>query len=923
VKGLAAVADAPAREVARPGVLPELAPTVSAPAEKPPKKDLPDLEPSIYRFILRHSLKQQIMLLVLTLVSFPFLYYSLDLPKTIVNRAIGGKHFPQTLLGFEFDQIPYLMILCGIFLALVFINGGFKYYINTFKGQLGERMLRRFRYSLYLRLLRFPMTYFQKTSSAQIIPMITTECEQLGGFIGDAFVLPTFQGGQLLTIILFMFMQDPMLGAAAVSLYPIQGYVIPKLQRVVNQLGKRRVRTVRQVADRVQEASAGIAEIQANDTTKLYLADFAHILGVIYDIRFEIYRRKFFVKFLNNFIGQLTPFFFFSIGGYLVIKGGLSFGALVAVLAAYKDLASPWKELLDFYQNKENSRITYDQIVEQFQPPNMIDAHLLLDEPADVTHLTGDLVAANVSLVGDDKSRVIDAVSFTSALDEHVAVIGQSDSGKNELAMLLARLVQPSGGRITIGGADFAELPVAVVGRRIGYVNATPYMFSGTLRDNLLLGLRHQPIRPADYDEATARRRLRELDEARKAGNIDFDIHADWIDYEGAGVADEAGLAARVTEVLAKLGFEDDVYGFGLRGRVDPAANPDMAAQLLGAREALAERLVAEGITNLVETYDLDRYNSNASVAENLLFGTPIGPAFEFEALADNSYVLQVLDKVGLTDDLVEAGRNVAKTMTEIFADLPADHEFFEQYSFIGASDLPEYATILGIIDNSGMPALSKEQRRKLLSLPFKLIAARHRLDVLDERMQQRLLEARRVFREELPASAQDQIEFFDPERYNASASLQDNILFGKIAYGESNALARIPVVLGEVLDALSLRGAVIDVGLDYNVGTAGSRLSLGQRQRAAIARAVLKRPDIMILSEATAALDGQAQATVTQGLREEFAGRCLVWVLHRASLARNFDRVLVMSAGKLQEQGRLADLDNKGSLTSLLMAAE
>ncbi|HVH82452.1 MAG TPA: ABC transporter ATP-binding protein, partial [Stellaceae bacterium] len=359
MKSAAAIA-APATNATAELRIPEERATTSA-KEPPPKPAPPiedNLEPSVYRFILRHSLKQQILLLIVTLVSFPFLYYSLDLPKTIVNRAIGGKHFPQEFLGFDMGQIPYLMTLCGMFLALIFINGGFKYYINTLKGQLGERMLRRFRYSLYLRLLRFPTTYFQRTSSAQIIPMITTECEQLGGFIGDAFVLPLFQGGQLLTIIFFMFMQDPILGAAAVSLYPIQGYIIPKLQRITNQLGKRRVRTIRVVADRVQESAAGIAEIQANDTAKLQLSHFTHILGIIYDIRFEIYRRKFFTKFLNNFIGQLTPFFFYSNGGYLVIKGDLSFGALVAVLAAYKDLASPWKELLDFYQNKENSRIT-------------------------------------------------------------------------------------------------------------------------------------------------------------------------------------------------------------------------------------------------------------------------------------------------------------------------------------------------------------------------------------------------------------------------------------------------------------------------------------------------------------------------------------------------------------------------------------
>src|SRR5439155_6892 len=355
---------------------------------------------------------------------------------------------------------------------------------------------------------------------AQIIPMITVECEQLGGFIGDAFNLPLFQGGQLLTMILFMFMQDPILAAAAIALYPVQGYIIPKLQFKVNQLAKQRVRTVRQVADRVQESAAGIVEIQANDTVKLNLTDFAHVLGRIYDIRFEIYKRKFFAKFLNNFIGQLTPFFFYSLGGYLVIKGDLSFGALVAITVAQKDLASPWKELLDFYQIKENSRITYEQIVEQFQPSGMTDARLLI-------------------------------------------------------------------------------------------------------------ALRHIPLRPPEYDETLGRERERQLYEARRSGNIDFDLQADWIDYRSAGVSGPAELTERIAEILRRLDFEEDIYGLGLRGRLDPAAQPELAQRLLEARRALEQRLVAEGITNLVETYDPERYNSNATVAENLLFGTPIGPTFE------------------------------------------------------------------------------------------------------------------------------------------------------------------------------------------------------------------------------------------------------------------------------------------------------
>jgi ABC-type phosphate transport system ATPase subunit len=348
-----------------------------------------------------------------------------------------------------------------------------------------------------------------------------------------------------------------------------------------------------------------------------------------------------------------------------------------------------------------------------------------------------------------------------------------------------------------------------------------------------------------------------------------------------------------------------------------------LTARLLNARQALTQRLATDGITQLVETYDVERYNTNATVAENLLFGTPIGPVFDFEALADNNYVLSVLDKVGLTNDLLEIGRQVAAMMTEMFADLAPEHEFFEQFSFISAHDLPIFAGILAMADSGGVATLRRDQKQKLLSLPFKLIVARHRLDLLDTAMQQRLLEARHVFRRDLPAESRGQIDFFDPERYNTAASLQDNILVGKIAFGEADAPVRIPALLAEIVDQLELRPAIVDVGLDYQVGAAGARLTMAQRQQVAIAAALLKKPDLLVLNEGTSALDGQAQAKVAEGLREEMAGRGLVWVLHRASLARLFDRVLVMSGGKLQEQGCFKELNSRDSLTSWLIAAE
>lgn len=181
------------------------------------------MEPTIFKYIIRYSKLQQLWLLGVIALSYPFLYLSLDMPKLIVNRAIGDVAqappdfyeipiFGLPLVRLEVDQLDFLFLLSSIYLALVLINGALKYYINVYQGRMAERLLRRLRYQLYERILRFPLPHFRKTSQGELIPMITAEVEPLGGFIGAAFADPMFQGGQLLIILSFIMIQDPVLG---------------------------------------------------------------------------------------------------------------------------------------------------------------------------------------------------------------------------------------------------------------------------------------------------------------------------------------------------------------------------------------------------------------------------------------------------------------------------------------------------------------------------------------------------------------------------------------------------------------------------------------------------------------------------------------------------------------------------------------
>jgi len=910
------------------------------------------MEKSLFRYVWRHTKGEQFSILLIIVLAQVFYFLSLNIPKSIVNEAIQGRAFPKDAQGHVvpgsttnffsinlpvpgfisdigsihlFEGIPltqdfYLLALSLLFLTMVIINGQFKLNINTMKGRMGERMLRRLRFELFDRVMRFPQGHFRKVKQAEIATMVKDEVEPLGGFIGDAFVQPVFLGGQAATALFFIVTQSFWLGMVAVGVLAIQIGIIPKLRKRVLALGKERQLTARQLAGRIAEAVDGSADIHANATSNYERADIANRLGRIFQIRFELYKRKFTVKFLNNLLAQTTPFLFYLIGGYLAITGQLDIGGLVAVIAAYKDLPPPIKELIDWDQQRQDVQIKYEQVIEQFTPDSILDPELqapLKEKPAP---LTGNLVLSNVSAF-DDSHKLLDGASFDIDASGHVALIGPPNGGKEAIALILARLLYPSAGQVRIGDHDFTALPEIASGAHIGYAGPDTYLFPVSVRENVLYGLKQQEQQQANYDEDEKSERERYFSETRRAGNPLFDINAQWIDYESAGCADAQEMDERILDLLPAMELEDDIYRMGLRGTIDPDAQPKTAAAIMQARAELHTRLSDPQIASLIEPFSRDRYVRNMSVAENLLFGTAADADFVPERLAQNPLVQRVLQQEGLTDDFLRMGREIAETMVELFADLPPGHPFFEQFSFIAAEDLPEFRVLVArIAGKGGAENISAEDRARLMALPFSYIEARHRLSLIDEDTQARLLKAREALAEALPEGS---VEVYDREKYNRAATIQDNILFGRLVYGQAQAAERIGALISEVLDKLEMRRTVVGVGLEFNVGNAGKRLNAAQRQKIGLVRALVKRPDLLVINDATAVLDGGAQSRLMGEILKLRQGQAVIWVLSRPALSQHFDTVLALREGRIVAQGDFDELKKPGSAVADLLAAE
>ena len=337
------------------------------------------------------------------------------------------------------------------------------------------------------------------------------------------------------------------------------------------------------------------------------------------------------------------------------------------------------------------------------------------------------------------------------------------------------------------------------------------------------------------------------------------------------------------------------------------------------ARRQLRDQLTQPEYARLVEPFDQEKYNTNLTVSENLLFGTIYDDNLDGENLASIPYIRKILDETGLTPALVSAGKQVAEIMLDLFSDVEPDSELFQQFSFISAEDLPEFQQLLVRIRDQELSEISDDDQIRLLSQSFKLITARHRLGLITEDIQLNILAARKRIRDE-PGKHELGIEFFDEARYDQRISVQDNILFGKLAYGQANAQVKINNLITDIIRELDLHRHIIDAGLSYLVGVGGARLSAVQRQKLGLARCLIKQPDFLIVNEATSGLDTPAERRLIKQVRGKMPSKGIFWVLARAQLAENFDHVMVMERGKLTVNGVFKELavSNK-SLQQLL----
>jgi ABC-type multidrug transport system fused ATPase/permease subunit len=586
------------------------------------------------------------------------------------------------------------------------------------------------------------------------------------------------------------------------------------------------------------------------------------------------------VKTINSLFTNFSRFLVFALGGYLAINGRLELGALVAFFSAQDKLYDPWKELIRFYQAYQTASVTYSRTMEYF---NVEPEHQLVPKGRQPYELEGSIEVNDLSFVVEDGTQLLSEINFDLNHGEHMALVGFSGSGKSTLAQCIVQLYKYTGGKILIDQKEVSQLSKEDITHSIGFVSQTPFIFEGSIDENLLYAV----MAKAEKEQADGQPKMPSLDD-------------------------------RIL-VLQQTGLFIDVLRFGLNTVLDKNKHKDIIGEILDLRKTFQQDY-GEDLAEFIEFYDPNIYLYNSSVAENILFGDPLDNAFNAGNLSQNEIFNEVLAEAAFKELLLDSGVSFIEELIK-FSDHRSSDEEILKLGLIDPEEIDDYKMLCYKVKKKGIQKVSSKERNKILRLMLDFIPQKHHFFHLPKKLENQILEGRVLFKEKITAAAPDAISFYQTSNYMHTQSILTNIFFGKLKEESSAAQEKVNTCIHQLLIKKDFLENIIEMGMHYPVGTKGDNLSGGQRQKLAIARIFLKKPPVMIMDEATSGLDNDSQARIQNLLETQWKGKStLIAVVHRLDIIKNYDRVAVMKGGKIIEMGTYDELmDKQGVLRELV----
>ena len=394
------------------------------------------------------------------------------------------------LVGYTIDtyiqtkQFHGVLVFSSILLVLYTVAFAVNYTQMRMMGGIGLRMVFRLRNSVFNKLQELPLDFFNQNKAGDLISRINNDTDKVNQFISQSLMQFI---GSIFTItgaaILLLYINLP-LGLAALSPALIVWIITKLLSPWVKNRNAASLKSTGGLSAEIQESLANFKVIIAFNRRDYFRKKFEKANN-------DNYIKSVKAGIANNFlmpiytlaanIGQLIVL---ALGVYLIMKGKFSVGLLIGFIAYVSSFYNPLRQMAALWSNFQVALAAWDRIKKLLS----LESNLLKMDMEECRASSSFLEFRKVSFTYPNGKEVLHRVNFTLEKGKTYAFVGPTGGGKTTIASLVSRLYDTSKGNVILDGHDIRTYNPAERSRKIGFILQDPFLFTGTVKENLLYG---------------------------------------------------------------------------------------------------------------------------------------------------------------------------------------------------------------------------------------------------------------------------------------------------------------------------------------------------------------------------------------------------------------------------------------------------
>ncbi len=395
---------------------------------------------------------------------------------------IGHTVDTYVLTGQYQGVLKFSALLLGLFTVGLVAS-----YLQTkWMGSVSQRMLFRLRGAVFNKLQELPVAFFNQNKAGDLISRINNDTEKINDFFSRALMQFIGSVFMMAGAAIFLLTINLPLGGAALVPAAILLILTQMLSPWIKRKNAENLKSTGDISAEIQESLNNFKVIVAFNRRDYFRKRFAESNEQNYASAIGAGIANNFFAPIYNFASTIAQLVVITFGIYLILHGHFTLGLLISFLSYVNNFYNPLRQLAALWANFQTALAGWDRITAILNMTN----NLMTLEQADTETVTdGSVLSFNrVHFSYPEGKEVLRNISFSLERGKTYALVGPTGGGKTTTASLMARIFDPTQGKVFLEGKDIRSYDAAERTKKIGFILQEPFLFMGTIKDNVVYG---------------------------------------------------------------------------------------------------------------------------------------------------------------------------------------------------------------------------------------------------------------------------------------------------------------------------------------------------------------------------------------------------------------------------------------------------